>query len=70
MHWLSCWRLAFLHLLTICFDCPVNLTLNIGSQAGLGVLTMFDLPMYLDNLDDGEFTLWVAALLADAERDQ
>jgi len=31
---------------------------------------MFDLPMYLDNLDDGEFTLWVAAMLADAERDQ
>ena len=27
---------------------------------------MFDLPMYLDNLDDSEFTLWVAALLADA----
>jgi len=28
---------------------------------------MFDIPMYLDNLDDSEFTLWVAALLADAE---
>ena len=28
---------------------------------------MFDLPMYLDNLDDSEFTLWVAAMLADAE---
>lgn len=28
---------------------------------------MFDLPMYLDNLDDSEFTLWVAALLADAD---
>ena len=28
---------------------------------------MFDLPMYLDNLDDSEFTMWVAALLADAD---
>ncbi len=28
---------------------------------------MFDLPMYLDNLDDGEFTMWVAALLAYAD---
>ena len=28
---------------------------------------MFDVPAYFDNLDDGEFTLWVAAMLADAE---
>ena len=31
---------------------------------------MFDIPMYLDNLDDGEFTLWVAALLADVSDNQ
>ena len=31
---------------------------------------MFDLPVYFDNLDDVELSLWVAALLADAERDQ
>ena len=28
---------------------------------------MFDLPVYFDNLDDVELSLWVAAMLADAE---
>lgn len=28
---------------------------------------MFDVPAYFDNLDDVELSLWVAAMLADAE---
>ena len=28
---------------------------------------MFDVPAYFDNLDDAELSLWVAAMLADAE---
>ena len=28
---------------------------------------MFDVPAYFDNLDDMELSLWVAAMLADAE---